>query len=304
MSLPDVYLIGAPKAGSTSLARWLDEHPDVFVSTPKEPAYWASDFPEMRRHHGFETQADYEALYTGPRAAIARRLVDASTVYLYSATAAQDIMTAAPHALFVVALRDPVDLVVSYHRSQLVVLSEDEPDFEVAWARSLRAELPSSGGFLDSKLLDYQMIGGLGAAVDRLLAVVPRERVHFVRFAELADHPQQVWSRLTDFLGVSSPFVPAFSIHNASNKMYRWKKLRHVTQRPPAALNAPVRTLRQWTRTTQNPTVAAAKRLMWRPEPRPSITPTMRATVADYFASDVVLLEKLLARGADRSLDT
>jgi len=211
MSLPDVYLIGAPKAGSTSLARWLGEHPDVFVSTPKEPAYWASDFPEMRRHHGFETRTDYETLYTGPGAATARRLVDASTVYLYSETAAKDIMTAAPHALFIVALRDPVDLVVSYHRSQLVVLSEDEPDFAVAWSRSLRGELPSTGRLLDSKLVDYQMIGRLGAAVERLLAVVPRERAHFVRFAELTNHPHRVWSSLTDFLGVTSPFVPGFS---------------------------------------------------------------------------------------------
>ena len=104
-------------------------------------------------------------LYTGPDAATARRLVDASTVYLYSETAAKDIITAAPHALFIVALRDPVDLVVSYHRSQLVVLSEDEPDFAVAWSRSLRAELPSTGRLLDSKLVDYQMIGRLGAAV-------------------------------------------------------------------------------------------------------------------------------------------
>jgi len=182
----------------------------VFVSTPKQPAYWASDFPEMRRHYGFETRTEYEALYSDPDAATAKRLVDASTVYLYSDIAANDIMTASP-ALFIVALRDPVDLVVSYHRSQMVVLSEDEPDFAVAWSRSLRAELPSTGRLLDSKLVEYQMIGRLGAAVERLLAVVPRERAHFVRFAELTNHPHRVWSSLTDFLGVTSPFVPGFS---------------------------------------------------------------------------------------------
>ena len=63
MALPDVYLIGAPKAGTTSVASWLAVHPQVFWSVPKEPFYWASDYPRMRAHHGFVTRDDYESLF-------------------------------------------------------------------------------------------------------------------------------------------------------------------------------------------------------------------------------------------------
>ncbi|CAN5138666.1 hypothetical protein BH20ACT5_BH20ACT5_07850 [soil metagenome] len=43
MTLPELYLIGAPKCGTTSLAGWLAGHPEVYFSVPKEPFYWASD---------------------------------------------------------------------------------------------------------------------------------------------------------------------------------------------------------------------------------------------------------------------
>jgi len=40
----NVFILGAPKCGSTSLAAWLSQHPDAFVSDPKEPRYFNSDW--------------------------------------------------------------------------------------------------------------------------------------------------------------------------------------------------------------------------------------------------------------------
>ena len=40
---PDFLVIGAPKAGTTALHAALAQHPDVFVSDPKEPKYWLCD---------------------------------------------------------------------------------------------------------------------------------------------------------------------------------------------------------------------------------------------------------------------
>lgn len=65
--LPNAYIVGAPKAGTTSLSQWLAQHPDVFFSVPKEPFYWASDYPGLRRHYGFETREAYEALFQWQR---------------------------------------------------------------------------------------------------------------------------------------------------------------------------------------------------------------------------------------------
>ncbi len=292
MSLANVYLIGAPKCGTTSLSRWLAEHRSVYVSVPKEPYYWAADFPRMRAHYGFDSQAAYEALYASPQAQTATLRVDGSTTYLYSQRAVPDITAAVSEPRFVVALRNPVDLLISWHRTQLVALNETETDFAAAWHRSLDGGLPDTDP-LDPKLLDYPLVGGLGAAVDRLLDTVPRESVHVILFDDLARDPSRTWSELSAFLDIDPLPEPSFDVHNASNKTYRSAFLRRLTHRPPAVLEAPVRRLRQWSRTTSNPLAAATKERMWRSTATPRVPEEIREELAAYFAEDI---DKLAAR--------
>ena len=295
LGLPDVYLIGAPKCGTTSLARWLGEHRDVYVSVPKEPYFWAADYPRMRAHYGFDTRAAYEALYDGAAARSARRRVDGSTTYLYSECAVPDISGAVPAARFVVCVRNPVDLLISYHRTQLVALNEAEPDFGRAWRRSLSGGLPDTDP-LDPQLLDYPRVGRLGAALQRVLATVPGDRVHVVLLEELAADPRQTWNRLCAFLDLDPEPPAGFEVHNASNKAARSAVLRRLTHRPPPLLEAPVRRLRQWSRTTPNPLVAGVKARMWRPAATPSVAAGVRSELADYFRADVERLAGLLDR--------
>lgn len=294
VNLPDVFVIGAPKAGTTSIANWLDDRDDVCVSTPKEPYYWAADYPRLRRHYGFDTRKAYEGLYDSVAAAQAVRRVDGSTVYLYSKVAVRDIIAAVPDASFVVALRDPVDLLVSYHRTQLVALNEDEPDFERAWERSLAGKLPATDP-LDPKLVDYPLVGRLGAAVESLLDIVSRERVHVITFEQLAQRPNDVWTALTGFLELPRQPVPDFAVYNRSNKMYRSPALRRLTHRPPGWLDTPVRKLRQFSRTSDSSVVANVKRRMWRQESRPQISEELRTRLRDYYRDDTEALGGLLS---------
>src|SRR4051812_48993129 len=97
-TLPDLFLIGAPKAGTTSLAGWLAQHPDVYWSVPKEPYYWAADYPCLRSHYGFDSLASYQALFASPAARSALIRAEGSTVYLYSQCAVTDIQSAQPTA--------------------------------------------------------------------------------------------------------------------------------------------------------------------------------------------------------------
>ena len=295
MTLPDLYLIGAPKAGTTSLCEWLSGHPDVYWSVPKEPYFWAADYPAQRAHYGFATRAAYEALFRSPTAAAARVRGEGSTTYLYSQVAVPDILEAVPGARFLVCLRNPVDLVVSYHRTQLVTLNETEPEVAAAWRRSLAGGLPATVP-LDPKLVDYPQVGRLGAAVERLLSHLPRERVHFVVLDDLAADPHGVWEGVTAFCGLDSSVVPAFSVANSSTKTYRSKAVRQLTHRPPAALAPTMARVRQWSRTTDSAVVRRAKATMWRPAPRPSVPSEVRQELTDFFRSDVELLGRLVGR--------
>lgn len=295
VKLPDIFLIGAPKAGTTSLADWLAQHSDVYFSVPKEPFHWASDYPRMRAHYGFDTLANYASLYSSVEASAARHRADGSTNYLYSRRAVPDILAAVESPRFIVSLRKPVDLLVSYHRTQLLALNEDEQDFGTAWRRSVDGGQPQTAP-LDPKLVDYPMVGGLGTAVEGLLSLAPRESVHFVMFDDLAADPARTWAELTGFLGLSEQPCPAFSVRNASTKTYRSAVLRRLTHSPPSILAAPMRSLRQWSRTTSNPLPAKIKATMWRAEPRPEVDSAVRADVAQFLSDDTRHLGELIGR--------
>lgn len=299
MPLPDAFIIGAPKAGTTSLARWLAQHPDVWFSVPKEPFYWAADYPALRRHYGFDCLAAYQRLFDAPAAAQAQVRAEGSTVYLYSERAVPDIVAAVDRPRFVVAVRDPVDLIISYHRTQMVALNETDTDFATAWRRSVAGAGPDTRP-LDPKLVDYPRVARLGAALARLLRTVPAQDVHLVGYDDLVRDPAAIYRGLVEFLGLSTAYAPPFQRYNVSAKMYRYPVLRRLTHRPPRLLAAPVRRFRQFSRTTDSPLVKRTKQAMWRPEPRPEVSEEVRHEVADYLADDLDLLAELVP-GLNRS---
>jgi hypothetical protein len=293
--LPMAYIIGAPKAGTTSTAAWLAEHPAVFFSTPKEPYYWASDYPGLAAHYGFETLAAYASLFDCAAARAADLLVEGSTVYLYSETAVPRIMAKLPCARFVVCLRNPSDLLASYHRTQVVTLNDLETDFAKAW--KLRAAGSTvSANPIDPKLVDYPLVGMLGAAVQRLLDVVPRNQVHFIVFDDLVHDPQATWRKLTDFLELAPDERTDFSPRNPSDSMFRFRLLRKALHRPPAVMAAPVRRVRQWSRTSNSAVVRRLKQATWRPNPKPELSPELRRVLDHYFDDDVHQLGRLIGQ--------
>lgn len=293
MPLPDAYIIGAPKAGTTSLSQWLAQHPDVFFSVPKEPFYWASDFPRLRRHYGFDSLDAYRRLFDSAAAARAQVRAEGSTFYLYSETAVPAIVAAVERPRFVVAVRDPVDLIISYHRAQVVALNESATNFATAWRRSVEGRGPAATP-LDPKQVDYPRVARLGEALARLLRTVPATDVHTVCFDDLVSDPAGVYAAMLAFLGLPDRHLATFQPHNVSDKMYRSPVLRRLTHRPPALLAAPVRRFRQFSRTTDSALVRRAKRAMWRSEPRPSVPTDVRLEVAEYLRDDIALLGELL----------
>src|SRR3954469_19217742 len=111
MRWPNLFIVGAAKAGTTSLWTALGELPEVFMSPLKEPHFfsgvtprreWASHFPTVT------TEAEYHQLFKG--AGDARYLGDASTSYLWAGSrAAEAIRRHNPEARIIAMLRDPVD---------------------------------------------------------------------------------------------------------------------------------------------------------------------------------------------------
>ena len=128
MKRPDFFILGAPKAGTTTLANWLSEHPQIFVSPLKEPQFFNWDFC----HRSTRSFKEYEALFeaaTVDHVAVG----EASTRYLYSRTAVPAILGYVDKPRFIVMIRDPVDLAYSLHDQTVFNGNENVLDFEKAW---------------------------------------------------------------------------------------------------------------------------------------------------------------------------
>ena len=79
MRKPDVFIVGAPKCGTTSMYHYLRQHPDVFMPPKKEPHSFASDLDAP-----YFVRAEQEYLALFEEGAWAKRVGEASTWYLYS----------------------------------------------------------------------------------------------------------------------------------------------------------------------------------------------------------------------------
>jgi hypothetical protein len=121
---PDFFVVGAAKSGTTSLYRYLVQHPAIFMPKLKEPHF----FGEWDLSTGVSSLEEYLDLFAGVPKRL--RAGEATTSYLYSRSAAQEIKRFQPNAKIVMVLRDPVDRAYSNYWDQI----EENLSFEEALA--------------------------------------------------------------------------------------------------------------------------------------------------------------------------
>ena len=113
---PNLFLVGAAKAGTTSLYGELARHPAIYMSPMKEPHFFSRIKPASKWQAFFPHVTDedeYLALFDG----VTNEEVvgEASTSYLWDAQAAERIKRAVPEARILIMLRDPVDRAYSQY---------------------------------------------------------------------------------------------------------------------------------------------------------------------------------------------
>lgn len=196
---PNLFLIGAPKTGTTAMAQYLSEHPQVFMSNPKELHFFNTD----HRYRGIETAKDYARVFEA--ADDQHRIVaEASVWYLYSEAAVKNIEAAYQNARYLIMLRNPVEMAQSLHEQQVFSGLENETDFQTAWylqdKRRIGKCLPAIKR--EPKHLLYKDACSLGTQLARTLHVVPKERIHLIFNDDFRTNPKEEWTKLLAFLGV------------------------------------------------------------------------------------------------------
>jgi hypothetical protein len=133
--LPDFFIVGQPKAGTTALYEMLRRHPEVFMPAGKEPWFFARELHVRTPPRPGGTPAtleEYLALFAAARPG--QRVGEASALYLWSRTAARGIAEVAPDARIVAVLREPASLLRSLHLQFVETYVETVADLRTALA--------------------------------------------------------------------------------------------------------------------------------------------------------------------------
>lgn len=191
--IPNLFIIGPPRTGTTSVTKWIKQHPDVSGGRRKEPMFHASDLPSPTH---ISDRDEYLALWKGSESVPMR--LDASAWNLFSKVAASSIATMSPNATLVVHLRDPVDLLASLHNHHVFLGLEPERDFETA---VFAQRAPDRQEFRRS--IDYLDVVRLAPQLQRYQKHFSQDRFAFVVFAMIERDPEEAYFTLLDDLGLS-----------------------------------------------------------------------------------------------------
>jgi hypothetical protein len=225
--LPDFLIIGTKRGGTTSLYRYLAQHPAVvppfpLIETVKGVHYFDEQFhrsPLWYRSH-FRSK---------PYLAVAERLRgqglitgEASPNYLFHPLAAVRARATVPEAKIIVLLRNPIDRAYSHYRD-MTKLGLEPLSFEDA----IEEEPARLKGEVEKMLADPSYFGATydrysylarGRYVDQLPAwteAFPPQQVLILPSEDLYTNPGRVYRRVLDFLGLPALDLPSYGRHNS-----------------------------------------------------------------------------------------
>ncbi|MFM8304342.1 MAG: sulfotransferase family protein [Actinomycetota bacterium] len=279
-TLPNFFVIGAQKGGTTSLYWYLAQHPEVFMSPIKEPGFFAlaEDAPPSPTNpEKLRNWADYRALFAGVTHETA--IGEASTKYLFHRVVPEHLRTFVPDARLIAILRDPADRAFSAY-SMYVALGEEARSF----AQVVDDELAGRRG--SWRCLE---MGRYGEQLQRYYRTFPAAQIQVHLFEDLARDTPGVVRRVYDFLGVDPEFVFDVERRNVSRYDARSPGVdRVLRQIPGRAVARRLVSPAAWER--------ARRAFRRRASRAPEFPDEVRARLVEYYRDDIAVTEALIGR--------
>jgi len=209
---PDFIVIGAQRSGSTSLYRYLTQHPLVSPAAAKEVKYFSFFH---RRSWGWYRRQFPDELPPGGQTG------EATPYYLFHPHAARRIKERAPDARLITVLRNPVDRAYSHYfherRRGVETLSFEEAiasEAERLAGEAERMRADESYHSLAYQHFSYQARGHYVEQLRRWFDLVPRDRLLVLRSEELYADPAGTMDAVTAFLGLPPAQLREAAPHN------------------------------------------------------------------------------------------
>jgi hypothetical protein len=236
----NLFIVGAPKCGTTAWVEYLRTHPEIFFPDSKEDCFFALDLPRFRFKHSEE---EYNELFAD--CGDAKVIGEASAMYLFSRAAAEEMRKYNPEAKILIFLRDQEEYLPSLHNQFLWEFSEEIEDFETVWRLSgHRPPETVPRTCLEPRTLDYAAMGRFHEQVERFLAAFPPEHLMVLQFREWVADPRATYLEILNFLGLADDGRREFPPIN-QGLTYRSRRIVRLIFHPPRYARTFVRSLKR-----------------------------------------------------------
>ena len=268
---------------------YLKQHPDVFIPERKELHFFGSDldFKHDRSEATYKSQFDpwSEEKVGG----------EASVFYLCSTTAAREIREFNAHAKLIVMVRNPADMLHSFHSQTVFVGHEHFTEFEDA----LNAEQGRRDGTIPihaltpNRLCYYSEMARFTEQIQNYVDTFGREQIHIIVFDDLKNDASKVFKETLDFLDVDPDFNADLRPIN-SNRKFKNKKLHYLVNDPHPGFRDLIKktipsSLLRWTK-------GKLQKANTKREPREKLKADVREKLNAMYENEVHSLGKFLDR--------
>ncbi len=238
------FLVGAAKAGTTSLHNYLKAHPNLFFSPVKEPNYFSTDIqPEnfsanYRKNTFLNTEKyfnnkplkklqltfvrkkeHYQQLFENANGY--KAIGESSTSYLYSETAAQNIKKYNPQAKIIIIIRNPLERAFSHYLMALK-FGFTSKSFQAAIKADI--ERKKKGWGISELFIE---LGLYYKQIKRYLDHFPARQVKIFLFDDFEKNPEKVIGECFEFLELKPLPLDSFPVYNKASAP-RFKHLNRI----------------------------------------------------------------------------
>jgi len=281
---PNFFIVGAPRAGTTTLYEFLRRTPKVFMSSVKEPGYFSvSVNPDLKASKVIRDKNQYLKLFKKVKDEIA--IGEATADYLWDPKSAKLIHEVVPKARIIIMLRDPVERAFS-HYLLLLSIGSERVSFQAAIKNALEAKPDYSGRIIECGYYYEQ--------VKRYLEIFGVEQVKVVIFEEFIQKVSNNVKGILEFLAVTSE--PPKNVEEAQNvfTMPRTNLVNRVVSN--SSLN---RIRKKIFPRGLNPTL---RKVFTKRTTKPQLSLNDKKILEDTYQKDVLKLQRLLGRTLPWSL--
>ncbi len=296
MKMPNFLIIGAPRSGTTTLHEELKRHPQVFMSSIKEPLFFAVEGEDEQFHgpqdnQGIRDLKTYCSLFSGVR--YKQAIGEASPLYLYSQKAPYRIKHYIPNVKLIAILRNPIDRAYSHFLHHKLLGYENLDDFrEAIEAEEERERMRWSPFWF------YRKMGLYGEQLTRYFSLFQSDQIRVFLFEDLQQNPKSLFKDIAQFLGIDGGLViKAPAVHNASGYPINVKLNTFLTQpnfistilRPFLSEKARLKLrLKVW-----DVILRGVRQSNLR---KPPLRPEVREWLIEYYREDILRTQDILRR--------